>query len=64
MKIGAFAEEMARHAPSLPWDPMQHMAVIFGDIREGVHIPVRLHLEDVSPDVFGVERSVERYTSL
>ena len=24
------------HTYSLPWDPMQHMAVIFGDIRDGV----------------------------
>ena len=49
------------HAYSLPWDPMQHVAVIFGDIRDGVDIPVRLHLENVTRDVFGSERSVERY---
>ncbi|AYC99891.1 3,4-dihydroxy-2-butanone-4-phosphate synthase [Neorhizobium sp. NCHU2750] len=48
-------------AYSLPWDPMQHVAVIFGDIRDGVDIPVRLHLENVAQDVFGAERSVERY---
>src|SRR5690606_20424281 len=29
---------------TLPWDPMQHLAVVFGDIRDGVDIPVRLHL--------------------
>lgn len=38
---------------SLPWDPMQHMALVFGDIRDGVDIPVRLHLENVGEDVFG-----------
>jgi 3,4-dihydroxy 2-butanone 4-phosphate synthase/GTP cyclohydrolase II len=48
-------------AYSLPWDPMQHVAVIFGDIRDGVDIPVRLHLEDVVRDVFGANRSVDRY---
>jgi GTP cyclohydrolase II/RimJ/RimL family protein N-acetyltransferase len=37
----------------LPWDPMQHLAVVFGDIRDGVDIPVRLHLENVAADVFG-----------
>jgi 3,4-dihydroxy 2-butanone 4-phosphate synthase/GTP cyclohydrolase II len=41
------------HAYSLPWDPMQHLAVTFGDIRDGVDIPVRLHLENVAADVFG-----------
>lgn len=41
------------HSYSLPWDPMQHLAVVFGDIRDGVDIPVRLHLESVADDVFG-----------
>lgn len=41
------------HAYSLPWDPMQHLAVVFGDIRDGVDIPVRLHPENVAKDVFG-----------
>ena len=37
----------------LPWEPMQHVAVIFGDIRDGEDVPVRLHREDVVSDVFG-----------
>lgn len=41
------------HSYSLPWDPMQHLAVIFGDVRDGVDIPVRLQLESVADDVFG-----------
>ncbi|MGR6466541.1 3,4-dihydroxy-2-butanone-4-phosphate synthase [Rhizobium sp. PAMB 3182] len=41
------------HTYSLPWDPMQHMAVVFGDIRDGADIPVRLHPENVATDVFG-----------
>jgi 3,4-dihydroxy 2-butanone 4-phosphate synthase / GTP cyclohydrolase II len=49
------------HAYSLPWDTMQHLAVVFGDIRDGEDIPVRLHLENVARDVFGTERSVTRY---
>ena len=36
----------------LPWDPMQHLAVVFGDIRDGVNVPVRLHQESVVNDVF------------
>jgi 3,4-dihydroxy 2-butanone 4-phosphate synthase / GTP cyclohydrolase II len=38
---------------TLPWDPMHHLAVVYGDIRDGVDIPVRLHLESVVDDVFG-----------
>ncbi|MFC0245116.1 3,4-dihydroxy-2-butanone-4-phosphate synthase [Falsochrobactrum ovis] len=37
----------------LPWEPMQHVAVVFGDIRDGEDVPVRLHREDVLSDVFG-----------
>ncbi|MGV8936339.1 MAG: 3,4-dihydroxy-2-butanone-4-phosphate synthase [Allorhizobium sp.] len=47
------------HAYSLPWDPMQHLAVVFGDIRDGVDIPVRLHLENVGHDVFGRGRQID-----
>ncbi|MDE1159529.1 MAG: 3,4-dihydroxy-2-butanone-4-phosphate synthase [Neorhizobium sp.] len=49
------------HAYSLPWDTMQHVAVIFGDIRDGVDIPVRLHLENVTRDVFGATRPLSTY---
>ena len=47
------------HSYSLPWDPMQHLAVVFGDIRDGVDIPVRLHLESVADDVFGKNPSLQ-----
>ncbi|MGE0230579.1 MAG: 3,4-dihydroxy-2-butanone-4-phosphate synthase [Flavobacteriaceae bacterium] len=43
---------------STPWDAMQHLALIFGDIRDGVDVPVRLHLEDVASDVFGSGRYI------
>ncbi|MFC5584084.1 3,4-dihydroxy-2-butanone-4-phosphate synthase [Nitratireductor kimnyeongensis] len=43
------------HAYTLPWEAMQHLAIVFGDIRDGVDIPVRLHTEDVVTDVFGKE---------
>jgi 3,4-dihydroxy 2-butanone 4-phosphate synthase/GTP cyclohydrolase II len=32
---------------------MHHVAVVFGDIRDGENVPVRLHSEDVVNDVFG-----------
>jgi 3,4-dihydroxy 2-butanone 4-phosphate synthase/GTP cyclohydrolase II len=43
---------------TLPWDPMHHLAVVFGDIRDGVDVPVRLHLESVVDDVFGKEKTM------
>lgn len=38
---------------TLPWDSMHHLAIVFGDIRDGEDVPVRLHTEDVVSDVFG-----------
>lgn len=35
------------------WDPMHHLAVVFGDIRDGQNVPVRLHIESVIDDAFG-----------
>ena len=35
------------------FDDMEHLALIFGDIRDGTDIPVRLHQENVIGDVFG-----------
>jgi 3,4-dihydroxy 2-butanone 4-phosphate synthase/GTP cyclohydrolase II len=41
------------HVYALPWDVMHHLAIAFGDIRDGENVPVRLHIEDVVTDVFG-----------
>jgi 3,4-dihydroxy 2-butanone 4-phosphate synthase / GTP cyclohydrolase II len=41
------------YAYTLPWDSMHHLAVVFGDIRDGEEVPVRLHPENVVGDVFG-----------
>jgi 3,4-dihydroxy 2-butanone 4-phosphate synthase / GTP cyclohydrolase II len=38
---------------TLPWDVMHHLAIVYGDIRDGVEVPVRLQTEDVVTDVFG-----------
>ncbi|MBD0416044.1 3,4-dihydroxy-2-butanone-4-phosphate synthase [Oryzicola mucosus] len=37
----------------LPWENMHHLAIVFGDIRDGEDVPVRLHTENVVADVFG-----------
>ena len=44
---------------TLPWDVMHHLAVVFGDIRDGEDIPVRLHPEDVVTDVFGTDHRLD-----
>jgi 3,4-dihydroxy 2-butanone 4-phosphate synthase/GTP cyclohydrolase II len=49
------------HTYSLTWDPMQHIAIVFGDIRDGTDIPVRLHLESVMDDVFGDKTAIDAY---
>ncbi len=41
------------------WDPVQHLALVFGDIRDGRGVPVRLHRETVLDDVFGTDRRVQ-----
>jgi len=38
---------------STPYDPMHHLAVVYGDILDGRSVPVRLQLESVLDDVFG-----------
>jgi 3,4-dihydroxy 2-butanone 4-phosphate synthase/GTP cyclohydrolase II len=45
---------------STPFDPMQHVAIVFGDIRDGRSVPVRLHLESVVEDVFGKTQALDR----
>ncbi|MBO6725910.1 MAG: 3,4-dihydroxy-2-butanone-4-phosphate synthase [Rhizobiaceae bacterium] len=44
---------------SVPWDAMHHLAVVFGDIRDGVEVPVRLHSEDIVADVFGADSRLD-----
>ena len=42
-----------------PFDTVQHLAFVFGDIRDGIDIPVRLHQENVLSDVFGTSRLID-----
>jgi 3,4-dihydroxy 2-butanone 4-phosphate synthase/GTP cyclohydrolase II len=46
---------------TLPWEVMQHLAIVFGDIRDGVEVPVRLHPEDVTCDVFGSDDRLRQF---
>jgi hypothetical protein len=51
-EVDTVAGKAKAYSYKLPWDPMHHLAVVFGDIRDGVDVPVRLHLESVVDDVF------------
>jgi 3,4-dihydroxy 2-butanone 4-phosphate synthase/GTP cyclohydrolase II len=39
---------------------MQQLAIVFGDIRNGKNVPVRLQLESVADDVFGADSALDR----
>lgn len=41
------------------WDTMHHLAVVFGDIRDGQNVPVRLQIESVVNDVFGTSNQLK-----
>ena len=48
------------YAYRTPFDPMQHLALTFGDVVENGPALVRLHREAVLADVFGAQRTLER----
>jgi len=56
--IETSAGQATAYTYRLPWDTMHHLAIVFGDIRDGVDIPVRLHPESVVTDVFGTEQTL------
>ncbi len=45
---------------STPYDPMHHVALVFGDILDGRNVPVRLQLESVLDDVFGATQPLDQ----
>ena len=57
--VSTVAGPAKAQAYALPWDPMHHLAVVFGDVRDGEDVPVRLHLESVVDDVFGQRRILD-----
>ncbi|RCL02902.1 MAG: dihydroxy 2-butanone 4-phosphate synthase / GTP cyclohydrolase II [Candidatus Tokpelaia sp. JSC161] len=48
------------HRYQLPWEQIQHLAIVIGDISDGENIPVYLSYEDVLSDVFGKTCEPER----
>ncbi|ESR24743.1 3,4-dihydroxy-2-butanone-4-phosphate synthase [Lutibaculum baratangense] len=58
-QVETFAGAARAITYSTQWDPVQHLALVFGDIRDGESVPVRLHRETVLDDVFGRQRRIE-----
>ncbi len=56
LNVDTFAGPARAISYATPWDPMQHLALVFGDIRDGRGVPVRLHRETVVDDVFGASQ--------
>ena len=46
------------------WDPMQQLAVVYGDIRDGRDVLVRLHIESVIDDAFGGSTALRDHVDL
>lgn len=59
MQVETSVGPAVAHSFQLPWEPMQHVAIVLGDIRDGENVPVRLHRENVVRDVFGKNQDVE-----
>jgi len=45
------------------FDPVEHLAVIFGEIADGREVPVRLHREAIIEDVFAAKSKLDRVMS-
>lgn len=58
-RVETLAGQAQAYTYQLPWEPMQHVALVFGDIRDGEDVPVRLHREDVLTDAFGVRSGLD-----
>ncbi len=54
------AGEATGYAYVTPFDPVQHLALVFGDISGERDVPVRLHREDLVEDVFGDRDTLSR----
>ena len=42
-----------------PFDQVEQLALVFGDISSGRNVPVRLHRENVLEDVFGTRQTLQ-----
>lgn len=53
------AGKAVAHSYQLPFESLQHVALVLGDIGDGENVPVRIHRENVLSDVFGAQREAD-----
>lgn len=63
-RVNTFAVETAigtltGHAFTTPFDEVQHLALVYGDVADGKSVLTRLHRANAITDVFGGGKSVE-----
>lgn len=51
------------HSYKFPWDPIEHVAFVFGDIEDGKNIPVYLYHENIFQNIFGALSLAEKAVS-
>ncbi len=56
--IETSAGEAQAYTYKTKWDTMHHLAVVYGDIRDGQNVPVRLQIESVINDAFGASNQL------
>jgi len=49
---------------STPFDDIQHLALVFGEVGDGCDVITRLHVEDIVDDVFGRRHTLSQSYSL
>ena len=47
-----------------PFDQVEQLAVVYGDVTSGKNVPVRLHRENVLEDVFGPRTTINKVFEL
>ncbi|WP_320176553.1 3,4-dihydroxy-2-butanone-4-phosphate synthase [Roseovarius pacificus] len=52
LDIDTVAGPATAHFFKVPWEPTQHLAIVYGDLGDGEDILVRVHRENVLTDVF------------
>ncbi len=57
-EVNTFAGPATAITYKTPWDPMHHLAVVYGDIRDGRDVPVRMQVESVLDDAFGASETL------
>jgi len=60
-KIITAAGEAVAHSYQLPWEKLQHIAVVVGDIGDGTRIPVQFYHENLLSDVLGQDQEVAQH---